>query len=246
MIENKGFLWTLKSVPKEVGATETGRAIANKGLLMNGALTAIACRKGRFEEMNPLHSTKDLPLGSSARVSWYALQVRSRKEAYVASQIEGQGFECLLPTYKSIRKWSDRVKELEQPLFPGYLFCRFDFQNRRPVITTPGVLQIVGFGRTAAPVADEEIRALQLAVSSDIPKQPWPYLEIGQKVQVVYGNLTGLEGILVNVKGNHRVVLSVKLLQRSVALEVETSWLCPVREAGRASLAQRILWPVRA
>ena len=183
---------------------------------------------------------------TGSKLSWYALQVRSRKEGYIASQIQGQGFECLLPTYKSIRKWSDRVKELEQPLFPGYLFCRFDFQNRRPVITTPGVFQIVGFGRTATPVADEEIRALQLAVSSEAPKQPWPYLEVGQRVQVVYGNLTGLEGILVNIKGNHRVVLSVTLLQRSVALEVETSWLSPVKVANREILAQRILRPVRA
>ena len=183
---------------------------------------------------------------AASNLSWYALQVRSRKEGYIASQILGQGFECLLPTYKSIRKWSDRVKELEQPLFPGYLFCRFDFQNRRPVITTPGVLQVVGFGRTAAPVPDEEIRALQLAISSDAPKQPWPYLELGQKVQVVYGNLTGLEGILVNVKGNHRVVLSVTLLQRSVALEVETSWLRPVGEATRESFAQRVLRPISA
>ena len=194
--------------------------------------------------MHPLNdhmaNSEKLPL------SWYALQVRSRKEGYIASQIQGQGFECLLPTYKSIRKWSDRVKELEQPLFPGYLFCRFDFQNRRPIVTTPGVLQVVGFGKTATPVADEEIRALQLALSSDMPKQPWPYLEIGQRVQVIYGNLTGLEGILVNVKGNHRVVLSVTLLQRSVAMEVETSWLSPVAETSREGLAQRILRPVRA
>jgi len=138
------------------------------------------------------------------------------------------------------------VKELEQPLFPGYLFCRFDFQNRRPIVTTPGVLHVVGFGKTASPVADEEIQALQLALSSDMPKQPWPYLEIGQRVQVIYGNLTGLEGILVNVKGNHRVVLSVTLLQRSVAMEVETSWLSPVKEESRVGLAQRILRPVRA
>ncbi len=95
------------------------------------------------------------PSGSSSMVSWYALQVRSRKENYVASQISGQGYECLLPTYKSVRKWSDRVKELEQPLFPGYLFCRFDFQDRRPLITTPGVLQIVGSGRVEVPVPDE-------------------------------------------------------------------------------------------
>jgi len=184
--------------------------------------------------------------GNPAKASWYALQVRSRKEGYVASQIQGQGYECLLPTYKSIRKWSDRVKEVEQPLFPGYLFCRFDFENRRPVITTPGVLQIVGYGRTAISVSDEEIQSLQLAVSSGMPKQPWPYLEVGQRVRVNYGTLSGLEGILVNVKGNHRVILSVTLLQRSVAMEVETSWLSVVKEETRESMTQRILRPLRA
>jgi transcription antitermination factor NusG len=177
--------------------------------------------------------------------SWYALQVRSRKEGYVASQITAQGYECLLPTYKSIRKWSDRVKEMEQPLFPGYLFCRFDFRDRRPVITTPGVLQIVGSGHTAVPVSNEEIRDLQLVVSSGVSKQPWPYLEVGQRVRVNYGTLTGLEGILVNLKGNHRVVLSVTLLQRAVAMEVESSWLTPVEDAVRTTMTQRILRPIR-
>lgn len=193
--------------------------------------------------MNPL--VERPATGTDSKVCWYALHVRSRKESYIASQIQGQGYECLLPTYKSIRTWSDRVKELEQPLFPGYLFCRFDFQSRRQVVTTPGVLQIVGYGRTAIPVSDEEIQALQLAVSSGIAKQPWPYLEVGQRVRVNYGTLTGLEGILVNVKGNHRVVLSVTLLQRSVAMEVETSWLSPIRETTGESVAQRMLHPVR-
>ncbi len=185
------------------------------------------------------------PNGHSSKVSWYALQVRSRKENYVASQITGQGYECLLPTYKSVRKWSDRVKELEQPLFPGYLFCRFDFQDRRPLITTPGVLQIVGSGRVAVPVPDEEIRSLQLALSSTLSKQPWPYLEVGQRVRVNYGSLAGLEGILVNLKGNHRVVLSITLLQRSVAMEVDSAWLTPVEAVVRASVTQRILRPIR-
>jgi len=178
-------------------------------------------------------------------VAWYALQVRSRKEHYVASQIVGRGIECLLPTYKSSRKWSDRTKEIEQPLFPGYLFCRFDFQDRRPLITVPGVLQIVGNGRIATPVSDDEICALRLAVSSELPKQPWPYLEVGQRVRVNYGTLTGLEGILVNVKGNHRVVVSVTLLQRSVAMEVESAWLSPVVESAKEVKGQQVLRPVR-
>ena len=189
--------------------------------------------------------TNNSEVGSTLKLAWYALQVRSRKESYVASHVLGQGFECLLPTYKSVRQWSDRKKELEQPLFPGYLFCRFDFHYRRPLITIPGVLQILGNGRIGIPVSDDEINALRLAVTSGIAKQPWPYLEVGQRVRVNYGMLSGLEGILVNVKGNHRVVLSVTLLQRSVAMEVETSWLSVVKEETRESMAQRILRPVR-
>jgi len=211
-----------------------------------GTVTAIACKDAQLKARHALDFLLDRTAGGlESKAAWYALQVRSRKEFYVASQIKGQGFECLLPAYKNIRKWSDRTKELEQPLFTGYLFCRFDFQNRRPVITTPGVLQILGYGKTAIPISEEEIQALQLAVASEIPKQPWPYLQIGQRVRVDYGTLTGLEGILVNVKGNHRVVLSVTLLQRSVAMEVESSWLSPVREAARENVAHRILRPIK-
>ena len=143
----------------------------------------------------------------------------------IAAQLEGQGFECFLPKYKSLRAWSDRKKEVEQPLFPGYLFCRFDYTQRRPVVVTPGVLQVVGCGRTPTPIEDREIEAIQIAVASGVPGQPWPYLEVGEKVRIHTGKLSGLQGILVNFKGNHRVVLSVTLLQRSVALEVDLAWV---------------------
>jgi transcriptional antiterminator NusG len=165
----------------------------------------------------------------AARIPWFALQVRTRRECLVSTHLKGQGYECLLPLYKIRRQWSDRVKELEQPLFPGYLFCRFDFQNRRPLVVTPGVIRIVGMGDRPMPIEDHEIEAIQLAQASGSPCQPWPYLEVGERVRVNYGNLSGLEGILVNLKGNHRVVLSVRLLQRSVAMEVDLAWLTPVR-----------------
>ncbi len=165
--------------------------------------------------------------------NWYALYVHARKESFVASQLQGNGLECFLPTYKSVRKWSDRVKEVDQPLFPSYLFCRFDYQDRRAVVMTSGVLQIVGNGRTALPVADDEISAIQKAISSGTSHQPWPYIEVGERVRVARGTLSGLEGILINLKGNHRVVLSVSLLQRSVALEVDLAWLVPAGEQRR-------------
>lgn len=163
-------------------------------------------------------------------MNWYALQVNCRKEPSIASQIEGRGFECFLPKYTSLRKWSDRTKEIHQALFPGYLFCRFAYENRQLVVTTAGVVQVVGNGRVATPIPDVEIEALQVAVSSGVPSQPWLYLKAGERVRVNYGLLSGLQGILINFKGKHRVVLSVTLLQRSLALEVDLSWVSAVAE----------------
>ncbi len=146
------------------------------------------------------------------------------------AQLEAQGFECFLPKYKSLREWSDRKKEVEQPLFPGYVFCRFEYSQRRPIVITPGVLQVVGCGRTPTPVEEREIEAIQFAIASEVPSQPWPYLAIGERVRIHTGRLSGLEGILVNFKGNHRVVLSVSLLQRSVALEVDLAWVASLEK----------------
>ncbi len=180
------------------------------------------------------------PSSTTCQLPWFALQVRSRRESIVATHLSGQGYECFLPLYKSVRHWSDRMKELEQPLFPGYLFCRFDFQNRRPLLMTPGVIQIVGVGRTPMPVDESEVESVRQALLSGLTNQPWPYLEVGEKVRVNYGSLRGLEGILVNFKGSHRVVLSVTLLQRSVAMEIDLEWVTPVRETPAVGAANVI------
>lgn len=176
----------------------------------------------------------------SVQFPWFALQVRSRREGFIAAHLEGQGYECFLPLYKSKRRWSDRVKELEQPLFPGYLFCRFDLNNRGPLLMTPGVQQIVGIARTPMPVEEKEMEAIRLVLSSGLPNQPWPYMHVGERVRVNHGSLVNLEGILVNFKGSNRVVLSVSLLQRSVAMEIELAWVSPIREQKTAQ-ASRVL-----
>ena len=150
--------------------------------------------------------------------------------------IDGPRLRMLLPVYKSERRWSDRMKEVEQPLFPGYLFCRFDIHNRGPVLMALGVHQIVGVGRTPVPVAETEIESVRQVLASGLPSQPWLYLQVGQRVRVSHGSLNNLEGILINFKGGHRVVLSVSLLQRSVAMEVDLSWVTPVNEAKRVPL----------
>ena len=187
-----------------------------------------------------MHRASSSTSTATDQLPWYALQCWVRKESTIAAQLEGQGFECFLPKYKSLREWSDRKKEVEQPLFPGYLFCRFEYSLRRPVVVTPGVLQVVGYGRTPVPVEDQEIAAIQTAVESGVPSQPWPYMEVGERVRIHTGKLSGLQGILVNFKGNHRVVLSVNLLQRSVALEVDLSWVASLEKRSEMK-AQHVL-----
>jgi transcription antitermination factor NusG len=165
---------------------------------------------------------------ASGNLNWYALQIRSRWEATAAGLLKGKGLEAFLPTYTSRRKWSDRSKVIESPLFPGYVFCRFDVHNRLPVLVTPGVISVVGMGKTPIAVEDLEILSLQAAIGSGIQMEPWPYVEIGERVRIKDDVLDGMEGILTSFKGSHRVVISVTLLRRSVALEIDRSRITPL------------------
>ena len=159
---------------------------------------------------------------------WFALQVRTRYEKNVASYLEGMDLEWFLPTYQTRRRWSDRMKEVTLPLFPGYLFCRFDPQDRLPILKTPGMISIVGTAKVPTAVDEVEIEALRQLVLSGLPRQPWPFLQIGQRVRIEQGSLSGLEGILLRHKGKDRLVLSVTLLQRSTAVEIDGAWVSPI------------------
>jgi transcription antitermination factor NusG len=165
---------------------------------------------------------------------WYALWVRSRYENTVASHLQARGYESFLPLHKCRRRWSDRFKEIELPLFPGYVFCRFNPLNRLPILSVPGVVCAVGFDGTLVPIDETEIAAIQAAVNSGLPCQPWPFLQIGQKLRIEYGPLCGVEGILLGFRGHQRVVLSVTLLQRSVAVQIEGAWVQPLPQQHRA------------
>lgn len=165
---------------------------------------------------------------SSHSVRWFALQVRSRWEGTTAELLRGKGLETLLPTYTSKRKWSDRLKVVESPLFPGYVFCRFNVHDRLPVLITPGVLSVVGRGKTPVAVDDAEILSIRAALESGIHMEPWPYVEIGERVRIKDEVFDGMEGILTNFKGSSRVVISVSLLRRSVALEIDRSRITPL------------------
>ena len=166
--------------------------------------------------------------------NWFALQVRTRWESSTSVLLEGKGYRTFLPTFKSKKRWSGRIREVSAPLFPGYVFCHFDAHNRLPILVTPGVLAVVGRGRTPIPVEEAEIAAIQNVVSSGIHAEPWPYLEVGQRVRIENDSLQGLEGILTNFKGRHRIVVSVTLLRRSVALDIDRSSVVPVGSSNEA------------
>jgi transcription antitermination factor NusG len=167
---------------------------------------------------------------------WFALQVRARWESSTAVLLSGKGYQTLLPTYKTKKRWSGKFREVQAPLFPGYVFCQFDAQKRLPVLVTPGVISVVSRGRIPLPVDEVEIASIQTIVSSGLCAEPWPYLELGQRVRIEGDSLEGLEGILISFKGNHRIVVSVSLLRRSVALEIDRSYVRPLGAARESAL----------
>ena len=162
---------------------------------------------------------------------WFAIMARTGREKSSTLLLENAGYECLLPVSKYTRHWSDRKKEVEVPLFPGYLFCRMDPQNRLPVLMTPGVIQIVGVGKSPIPVDEEEIAAIQRVVKNGLSTMPWPYLQVGRVARIEEGPLRGMTGIIVRIKSGMKLVLSVSLLQRSVAVELDRSWVSSVHTA---------------
>lgn len=174
-------------------------------------------------------------------VQWFALRVRTGAEKIIAACIRGKGFEEFLPIYQCRRRWSDRMKNFELPLFPGYLFCRLNPVRRFPLLTIPGVMHFVGVGKVPAPINDDEISAIQAAVQSGLLIEPHHFLELGQRVRLEDGPLAGLEGVLVKVRGQHRIVVSITLLKRSVSVEIDREWVAPVLRKPAVRIEREIL-----
>ena len=163
-----------------------------------------------------------------AGLPWYAVRVKPNFEQTAARWLAAKGYEQLAPTYPARRQWSDRTKDIEAPLFAGYIFCRFNPMQRLPVLQSPGVLTIVAFGKQLAAVDDREIASLQTLLNSKYRVQPWPFLKVGRKIAIIAGPLRGVEGIVLEAKDNYRLVVSVTLLQRSVSVEIERRWIQPL------------------
>jgi len=159
---------------------------------------------------------------------WYAAYTSPRHEKKVAQQMEGNRIQSFLPLYRSVRRWKDRSKELDLPLFPGYIFVRIALRDRLQVLQVPGVVQLVSFSGKPAVVPDAEIDALSRGLAGGLHAQPHPYLKVGKRVRVHSGPMSGVEGVLVRRKDKFRIVLSIHLIQRSVAVEVDESEVEPV------------------
>ncbi len=159
---------------------------------------------------------------------WYAVRVRSRFEQVTSAVLRSKGYEEFVPLVRTRRSWSDRIKELQVPLFPGYVFCRFNVTHRLPILQAPGVVTLVGFGTSPIPIPDEEIQAVRAMVQSGLHVQPYPFLRAGQKIRIDRGPLSGVEGVVVELKKHFRLVASVSLLQRSVSVEIDREWVSRV------------------
>lgn len=157
-------------------------------------------------------------------LGWFAIYTKHQHEKLAARSLAYKGFEVFLPLYTAVRQWSDRTKELSLPLFPCYLFLRRGLEQRLSILTTPGVQGLVGFAGVAAIIPDVEIEALRRSIARSARVEPHPFLKCGDWVRVKCGPLEGIEGILVRNKSQFRLVLSVELVQKSAAVEVD-AWV---------------------
>jgi len=159
---------------------------------------------------------------------WFAAHVRSRHEKKVALQLQNSDLECFLPLYQARHRWQDRNMIVSLPLFPGYVFIRIRPRERLRVVTISGVVRLVGIHGQPTPIPAHDIESLRHCVSRDGSLQPHPYLSVGRRVRIKSGPLAETEGILARRKGRCRLVLSIHLIERSVAVEVDAGDVQPI------------------
>jgi transcription antitermination factor NusG len=163
-----------------------------------------------------------------AQPSWYAVYTCAHHEKRVAAELCARGVEHFLPLYSSLRRWKDRRVRLELPLFPGYVFVRFALRDRLHVVQIPSVVRLVGFGGLPATLPDAEMEILRAGVSQSAAATPHPFLSAGRRVRIISGPFAGLEGVLQRRKSSLRVVVSLNLIQRSVAVDVDAADVQPI------------------
>jgi transcription antitermination factor NusG len=171
-------------------------------------------------------STHDLltthPAADIAAPAWFAVQTRPRHEKKVSAELQEKGISAFLPLISSTRQWSDRSRVVEMPLFPQYVFVRIaqTLQTRVSVLRANGVTSFVGTRGIGVPIPDEQIDRVQTVVTRGIPAVPHPFLNVGKRIRIRGGALDGLQGILTAVHGDQTLVVSVELIQRSIAIRI--------------------------
>jgi transcription antitermination factor NusG len=168
---------------------------------------------------------------------WAAAYTVARHEKAVARQLQERGIAHFLPLYRGWHRWKDRRKLVELALFPSYVFVRILATNRLRVLQVSGVVNLVTFNGQLAALPEQEINALRNGLENQIYAEPCPYLRVGKRVRVVRGPLIGAEGILARKKDKYRVVISMEVLMRSVAVEVDAGDLELVGSSHRIGTA---------
>lgn len=187
----------------------------------------VAAGAARAWDLLSLADAPSLKSGDAAK--WYAIRTRSRFEAKTSAALRDKGLLEFLPTYESRRQWSDRIKELRLPLFPGYVFCHFDASDPYRILNTPGVVHIVSAGDKPIAVEEIEIEAVRRICGAQVPATPWSDPVVGQRVTIACGPLRGIQGTFVRMKDQCRLVVSISLLQRAVSTEIDLDWVAGVR-----------------
>lgn len=173
----------------------------------------------------------DSSIQPNTGLAWRALKVRTGSESLAASALINRGHEPFLALYEERRRYSDRVKKVQTPAFPGYIFCKFDLRDKVAVLSSPAVLYAVSCFGSIAAVPEEEIEAIRKAI--ECGGRPAPYPQVGDRVRIECGPLAGIEGLLTRTDGEDRLVLSVHLIQRSVAVRVDADQVSLVRKPTR-------------
>jgi transcription antitermination factor NusG len=162
-----------------------------------------------------------------AEQHWYAAYTCAKHEKRVAAELGARDVEHFLPLYSSVRRWKDRRVTLDVPLFPGYVFVRLPLCNRLRLLQIPSVVRLVGFGGLPTALPDTEMEILRWGLSQNLRAEPHPFLTVGRRVRITCGPFAGLDGILKRQKSNLRVVVSLELIQRSVAVDVDIADVRP-------------------
>jgi transcription antitermination factor NusG len=170
-----------------------------------------------------MHVEGDIRNEVETRFQWNALHTRYQHERKVETLLNATGFETFLPTYNTVRQWKDRKRSISEPLFPGYLFIAGVNERRLQVVSIPGVCAIVCVAGTPATIPTDEIEAIRKCVSDPGKVEPHPCLQGGDGVRVQSGPLSGVEGILVRKKDSCRLVVSVEILGRAAAVEIDAA-----------------------